>query len=51
VKDSEILKLIVEFLPSLTITILNVFIPTLFYMLARVEDLTPDSEVEITVIR
>ena len=43
--------LIVEFLPSLTITILNVIVPLFFGLLVKLEDYTEDVVIKLTLIR
>lgn len=44
-------QFLVEFLPSLTITILNIVIPTFFQKIVRGEDYKPLTEVMVTLVR
>ncbi|XP_067930834.1 transmembrane channel-like protein 7 [Watersipora subatra] len=45
------LQLLIEYMPSLTITILNIIVPLLFEKVVIGEDYTPQTEVQITLIR
>ncbi|XP_050394548.2 transmembrane channel-like protein 7 isoform X1 [Patella vulgata] len=49
--DDDVLRLIVEFLPSLTITFLNVVIPLMFSKIVLPEDYSPVFELKITLFR
>ncbi|KAI0222251.1 Transmembrane channel-like protein 4 [Lamellibrachia satsuma] len=51
VKQQEILALFVKFLPSITITALNIVIPEIFSKMVAVEYLAPDAVVAFTVSR
>lgn len=45
------LQLLIEFLPSLTITFLNILVPLIFEKIVMGEDYTPQVEVQITLVR
>ena len=45
------LQLLIEFLPSLTITFLNILVPMIFEKVVRGEDYTPGVEIQLTLIR
>lgn len=45
------LQFLIEFLPSLTITVLNVIVPKIFEKIVLGEDYTPGVEVQITLFR
>ncbi|XP_064610128.1 transmembrane channel-like protein 7 isoform X2 [Liolophura sinensis] len=47
----QILKLLVQFLPSITITILNIIVPVFFGILVRPEGYSPGFEIKITLAR
>ncbi|ESO89008.1 hypothetical protein LOTGIDRAFT_228950 [Lottia gigantea] len=47
----EFLNLVIEFLPSLTITLLNVIIPLIFSYIVTPEDYSPVFELKITLFR
>lgn len=49
--SGSVLVLLISFLPSLTITILNVIIPLIFEILVKAEDYTEDMVVKLTLIR
>ena len=40
-----------EYLPPLTITLVNALLPTLFEIIAKFESLSADTEIEITIAR
>ena len=48
---SQGLTLLVEFLPSITMTGLNVLIPPFFTKVVPIEDYTPENEDKITIAR
>ncbi|GAB1598463.1 transmembrane channel-like protein 7, partial [Argonauta hians] len=47
----KILKLLVEFLPPLTMGVLNGFVPIIFSFVTRFEDYAPQKEVYLTLVR
>ncbi|CAC5378720.1 TMC [Mytilus coruscus] len=49
--SGSVVILLVEFLPSLTITLLNVIIPLLFEVLVKAEDYTEEFVIKITLVR
>lgn len=49
--DNRVLTLLVEFLPSITLTVLNVLIPPIFQKVVIFEDYTPETEIRITIAR
>ncbi|XP_071128765.1 transmembrane channel-like protein 7 isoform X5 [Mytilus edulis] len=49
--SGSVVILLVEFLPSLTITFLNVIIPLLFEVLVKAEDYTAEFVIKITLVR
>ena len=51
VQDSGMLTLVVEILPSLTITAINVVAAPLFQIIVAIEDYTPETEVRVTITR
>ena len=51
VQDSGLLLLVVEILPSLTITAINVVAAPLFQIIVAVEDYPPETEVAVTIAR
>ncbi|XP_064627999.1 transmembrane channel-like protein 7 isoform X2 [Lineus longissimus] len=48
---NDFVKLIVEYLPALVISILNFIIPLMFIHIVRPEDYTPEFEIRITLLR
>ena len=51
VSDSPWLTLLVEILPSITITGINVIAAPLFAIIVTIEDYTPETEVRVTIFR
>ena len=51
VSSSQILTLLVEFLPSFTMTGINVIIPPFFTKIVLIEDYMPENEDKITIAR
>ena len=49
--ESSFLILIYQFLPSIAITVLNVFIPFMFEKIVLAEDYSPEFEIKITIAR
>lgn len=49
--ESPILQTMIEFLPSVTITLLNVIVPIIFNKLVPFEDYLPYFEMQITLLR
>ncbi|XP_062581702.1 transmembrane channel-like protein 7 isoform X2 [Saccostrea cucullata] len=49
--NDNIVILVVEFLPSLTITALNGIVPLIFGIVVKAEDYTPEFTIKITLIR
>ncbi len=49
--ESSFLILIYQFLPSIAITVLNVFIPFMFEKIVLAEDFSPEFEIKITIAR
>ncbi|XP_074648136.1 transmembrane channel-like protein 7 [Tubulanus polymorphus] len=47
----DFLKLLIEFLPSLTITALNAVLPTLFKIMVKPEEYRPMFAVQMTIVR
>ena len=41
----------IQFLPSLTITILNIIVPFIFQKIVEVEDFSPNFEVKLPIFR
>ena len=51
VKNNALLSLVVEFLPSIAITILNVIVPLIFQKIVVMEDYSPENEIRFTIGR
>ena len=49
--NNPFLKLLVEFLPSLTVTVLNFLVPLIFQKLVLAEGYSPTTEIKITIFR
>lgn len=49
--ENRFINLLIQFLPSLAITFLNLLIPIVFRVLARFEDYTFENEVKVTLAR
>lgn len=49
--NDAIIVLLVEFLPSLTITALNGIVPLIFGLVVKAENYTPEFTIKITLIR
>ena len=48
---NSILQLLVQFMPSFTITVLNIIIPEMFLKVVTPEDYSPEFEIRVTLIR
>ncbi|CAH1795474.1 unnamed protein product [Owenia fusiformis] len=48
---STLVQLLMEFLPSLTITFLNIIVPSIFQKIIRAEDYTPMIDIKLTLVR
>lgn len=51
VTESPFFQLVISFLPSITITLLNGAIPVIFNILVKFEDYSPQFEISITLLR
>nr|XP_006819109.1 PREDICTED: transmembrane channel-like protein 7-like [Saccoglossus kowalevskii] len=51
VTDNEMLLFLISYLPSITITALNIVVPMIFVALIRFEDYSPEFEVQFTLFR
>lgn len=49
--SSNFYSLLIEFLPSITITVLNIVLPVVFTQIAKVEEYSKRFEIKITLIR
>ena len=51
VQDNDILTLFVQFLPSVTITGLNIIVPVFFNGIVSFEKYAPDTELKVNIFR